>query len=147
MCVCFTFLLAPSINRPDFYSGFTSGWSKKIFFIPKLCITIFFHIFQVVLTADLGDSFVANMGPTGLFTTQQPIKMIEACFAAKSVLPPQRQCRRDFGRNNVPHRRTIQSLLAKFRETRSVTDAPQGPQRLKSFKSFKFNKPRSFSIL
>ena len=35
-----------------------------LFFIPKLCFTIFFHIFQVVETAGLGDSFDTNMDPT-----------------------------------------------------------------------------------
>ena len=57
------------------------GWSKKapyFVFIPNLCFTIFFHVFQVVLTADLGDSFVTNMRPTGRYTTQQRIKIIEA---------------------------------------------------------------------
>ena len=38
----------------------------------------------------------------------------------------QRQCRRDFGRNNVPNRRTIERLVAKFRETESVADAHKG---------------------
>ena len=99
-----------------------------LFFIPKLCFTIFFHIFQVVQTAGLGDSFDINMDPSGRYTTQQRIKIIEAYFAAKSVLLTQRQCRKDFGRNNVPDRRTIQRLKAKFRELGSVKDLPQRPQ-------------------
>ena len=36
---------------------------------------------------------------------QQQIKIIEVYFAAKSVLLTQRQCREDFGRNNVPEGR------------------------------------------
>ena len=86
------------------------------------------------------------MDPTGRYTTQQRIKIIEAYFATKSVLLTQRQCRKDFGRNNVPDRRTIQRLVAKFRETGSVADAPQRPQWSTSFKSFKSNKSGSFSI-
>ena len=114
-----------------------------MFFIPKFCFTIFSDIFQVVSTAVLGDSFDTNMDPTGRFTTQQPINIIEASFATKSVLLTQWQCRKNFGRNNVPDRRTIQRLVAKFREAGSVADA----QLLTSLKSFKSNKPGLFSIL
>ena len=63
------------------------------------------------------------MDPTRSYTTQQRIKIIELYFVTKSVLLTQRQCRRDFGRNNVPVRRTVQRLVAKFRETGSVADA------------------------
>ena len=87
------------------------------------------------------------MDPTGRFAKQQPIRIIEVHFATKSVLLTQQQCRRHFGRNSVPDRRTIQRLVAKFRETGSVADAPQKPQWPTSFKSFKSNKPESFSIL
>ena len=116
-----------------------------LFFIPKLCFTIFFHIFQVVQTAGLGDYFDTNMDPTGQFTTQQRTKIIEVYFAISSLT--QRQCRGDFGRDNVPDRKTIQRLVAKFRETGSVADAPQRPQWSTLFKLFKSNKPGSFSIL
>ena len=63
------------------------------------------------------------MDPSGRYTTQQRIKIIEAYFVAKSVLLIERQCRRDFGRNNVPDGRTIQRLVAKFRKTGSVAKA------------------------
>ena len=97
-------------------------------FSSQSCVLqFFFHIFQVVETAGLGDSFDTNMDATGRLTTQQPIKIIETYFATKSVLLTQWQCRRDFGRNNVPNRRTIQRLVAKFRESGSVADAPQRP--------------------
>ena len=66
------------------------------------------------------------MNPTGRYTTQQWIKIIEAYFATKSVLLTQQQSRRDFGRNNVHDRRTIQPLVVKFRETGSVVDAHKG---------------------
>ena len=66
------------------------------------------------------------MDPTGRYTTQQRIKIIEAYFAAKSVLLKQRQCRKDFGRSNVPDGRTIQRLVVKFRKTGSVADAHKG---------------------
>ena len=49
------------------------------------------------------------MDPTGQFTTQQRTKIIEAYFAISSLT--QRQCRGDFGRDNVPDRKTIQSLV------------------------------------
>ena len=78
---------------------------------------------------------------------QQRIKMIEAYFATKSVLLTQQNCRRDFGRSNVPNRRKIQRLMANFRETGSVADVIQRPQWSTSFKSLKSNKPGSFSIL
>ena len=118
-----------------------------LFFIQKFCFTILFHTFQVVQTADLRVSFDTNMHPNGRFTTQQRIKIIEAYFATKSVLLTQWQYRRDFGRNDVCHRRTIQRLVAKFWETGSVAGAPQRPQWSPSLKSFKSNKPGSFSIL
>ena len=56
------------------------------------------------------------MDPSGHYTTQEWIKIIEAYFGTKSVLLTQRQCRKDFGRNNVPDGRTIQRLVAKFRK-------------------------------
>ena len=116
-----------------------------LFFISKLSFTNFFHIFQVVQTAGLGDYFDTNMDPTRRFTTQQPTKIIKAYFAISSLT--QRQCRGDFGRDNVPDRKTIQRLVAKFRETGSVADAQQSLQWPTSFKLFKSNKPRSFSII
>ena len=66
------------------------------------------------------------MAPTGRYTTQHRMKIIEVCFAAKSVLLTQRQCRKDFGRNNVPDGRTIQRLVGNFRKTGSVADAHKG---------------------
>ena len=74
-------------------------------------------------------------------------KINEGYFATKSVLLTQQQCSRDFDRNNVPDRRAIHHFVAKFRETGSVADAPQRPQWSTSLKSFKSNKPGSFSIL
>ena len=117
-----------------------------LLFVPKSCFTIFFYIFQVVHSAGLGHSFDTDMNPTGWFTTQQWIKIIEACLSTKSVLLTQRKFRRDFGRNSVPDRRTIQRLVTKFWKTGNVADAPQRPQ-WSIFKWFKSNKPGSFSIL
>ena len=48
--------------------------------------------------------------------------IIKAYFATKPVLLAQQQCRKDLGRNNVPDRRTIQCLVAKFWEKGSVAD-------------------------
>ena len=97
-----------------------------LFFIPKLCFTIFCHIFQVLWTVGLGDSFDTNMDPAGRYTTQQQMKIIEVYFATKSVLLTQCQCRRDLGRNNIPDRRPIQSLVAKCRKTGNMADARKG---------------------
>ena len=93
-----------------------------MFFISKLCFKLFFHIFQVVYTAGLGDSFDTNMDPTGRYTTQQQKKIIEMYFATKSDLLTHWQCRRDLGRNKVPDGRTIQRLVANFRKIGSVAD-------------------------
>ena len=126
-----------------------TGWSKKapyFAFHSKVVFYNFFHIFQAVQTADLGDSFDTNMDPTGRFTTQQRIKIIEAYFATKSVLLTQWKYSRDFGRDSVHDRSTIQRLMAKFGETESVADAPQRQQWSTSFKSLKSNNPGSFSI-
>ena len=80
-----------------------------------------------MLTAGLRDSFDTNMGPTGRYTTQQRIKIIKAYFATKSDILTQRQCRRSFGRNNVPDGRTIQRLVTKFSEDRKCGSRPQRP--------------------
>ena len=64
------------------------------------------------------------MDPTGRYTTQQQIKIIEENFATKLLI--QQQCERDFGRNNVPDIETMQLLVTKFQETRSVVDAHKG---------------------
>jgi len=45
------------------------------------------------------------------------------------VILTQRQCRRDFGRDKVPERRTTERLVAKFRETGSVANANKGHSR------------------
>ena len=118
-----------------------------LFFIPKLCFTIFLHIFQVGESSGMGDSFDTNMDPTGRFSKQQRIKIIDVYFATKSVLLTQWKCSRDFGRNSVTDRRTIQRLVVKFWEKGSVADAPQRPQWSTSFRLFKSNKSGSFSIL
>ena len=148
------FLVCSAADKLFLYSipceNIQGGPKKAPYFVfhPKsVSYNFFFHIFQVVKTAGLGDSFDTNMDPTGRFTTQQPINIINASFATKSVLLTQQQCRKDFGRNNVPERRTIQRLVEKFRETGSVADAQQRPHWSTSFKSFKSNKPRSFLIL
>ena len=69
------------------------------------------------------------MDPTGRYTKQQRIKVIDAYFAAESVLLTQRQCRKNFGRNNVPDGRTIQCLVAKFQKIGSVADTHKGRHR------------------
>ena len=63
------------------------------------------------------------MDPNRRYTIQQRIKIIEAYFAAKSVLLSHRLCRKGFGRNSVPDGRTMQHLVAKFQKTENVADA------------------------
>ena len=107
-----------------------TGWPKKaLYFVfhPKVVFYNFFPYFSGGVDSRPG-RFDTNMDPTGHYTMQQGIKIIGAYFTAKSVLLTQRQCRKDFGRNNVPDRRTIQRLKAKFRELGSVKDLPQRPQ-------------------
>ena len=104
--------------------------SSLFCFSSQSCILqFFFHIFQVVYTAGLGDSFDTNMDPTGRYTTQQRIKIIEAYFATKSVLLTQWQCRRDLGRNNIPDRSIVQRLVDKFRKIENVADAHKDRHR------------------
>ena len=80
----------------------------------------------MVETAGPGDSFDTNMDQTKCYTTQQQIKLIEVYSVAKSVLLTQRQCKKDFGRNNVPDRKTMQHLVVKLWKTGSVADAHKG---------------------
>ena len=102
---------------------------KKVpyFFLSQSCVLqFFFHIFQVVQTTRLRIFFDPNMDPTGRYTTQKRIKIIKAYFAAKSILLTQPQCRKDFGRNNIPDRRTIHCLMVRFWEIGSVVDTQKG---------------------
>ena len=69
------------------------------------------------------------MDPTKSYTTQQRIKIIEVYFVVKSVLLTQQQCRKDFGRNNVPDGETMEHLVAKFWKTESAADAQKGRHR------------------
>ena len=94
---------------------------------------IVFHLKVVFCNIFPYYSFDTNMDPTGCSNAQQQIKIIEAYFATKSVFLTQRQCRNNFGRNNVPDGRTMQHLVAKFRKTGSVADAHKG--RYRSFLS------------
>ena len=66
------------------------------------------------------------MDPPKCYTTEQRIKIIEVYFVAKSILLTQQQCKKDFGRNNVPDGKTMQHLVAKFCKAGSVADAHKG---------------------
>ena len=118
-----------------------------LLFIPKVCFTIFSIFLRWCRQQTCQILLIPIWIQLDNSTTQQPIKIIEAYFAAKSVLLTQRKCRKDFEKNNVPDRRTIQRLMARFRETESMADVSQRPQWSTSFKSFKSNKPGSFSIV
>ena len=63
------------------------------------------------------------MDVSGRYAEQQRIKIIEAYFATKSVILTQRQCRKELGRDKISDRKTIERLVAKFRETGSVANA------------------------
>ena len=83
----------------------------SVVFHSKVVFYSFFSIFfRWCRQQDREIFFDTNMDSTRRYTTQQRIKIIEAYFA-KSVLLTQRQCRKDFGRNNVPDGRTIQHLV------------------------------------
>ena len=73
--------------------------------------------------------------------------VLQFFFHISQVVQTAGQCRRDFGRNNVPDRRSTQHLVVKSGETVNVADATQRPQWSTSFKSSKPNKLGSFSIL
>ena len=118
-----------------------------LLFIPKVCFTIFSIFLRWCRQQTCQILLMPIWIQLDNSTTQQPIKIIEAYFATKSVLLTQRKCRKDFEKNNVPDRRTIQRLMARFRETESMADVSQRPQWSTSFKSFKSNKPGSFSIV
>ena len=100
-------------------------------FHPKVVFHNFFPYFSGGVDSMPGRFFwhQKDMDPNGRYTTQQRIKIIEVYFTTKSVLLAKRQCRRDLGRNNVPDRRTIQRLVAKFRKTK----CGRWPQRSTSF--------------
>ena len=66
------------------------------------------------------------MDQTKQYITQQQIKIAEAYIATKFVLLTQGQYRRNFGRNKAPDNRTIEHLMAKYRETGSVANASRG---------------------
>ena len=97
---CHHFTRCPKFSGCTLYTG----WSKKsallFFFIPLMFYIFFFHIFQVIQTTALGDSFDTNMDPTGCYSSQQRVKIIEEYLVTKSVLT-QRQCRRNFGKNSA----------------------------------------------
>ena len=77
-------------------------------------------------TVGLGNCLDSKMDVSGRYTVQQRKKIIEAYFATKSVVLTQRQCRKELGRDKVPKRKTIERLVAKFRETGSVANANKG---------------------
>ena len=94
-------------------------WPKKsayFVFHPKVFVLHFFPYFLAGVDSRPG-RFFWHLDPSGRYTTQQPIKIIETYFTVKSVLLTQRQCKKDFGRNNVPDGRTIQRMVAKFRNS------------------------------
>ena len=65
------------------------------------------------------------MDVSGRYTVQQRIKIVETYFATKLVILTQRQCRKELCRDKVSTRKTIERLVAKFRETGSVANANQ----------------------
>ena len=63
------------------------------------------------------------MDVSGHYTVQQRIKIVEMYFVKKLVVLTQRQRRKKLGRDKVRDRKTIERLVAKFRETGSVANA------------------------
>ena len=75
------------------------------------------------MTVDLGNCLDSKMDASERYTEQERIKIVETYFATKLVVLTQRQCRKELGKDKVPDRKTIKHLVAKFRETGSVTNA------------------------
>ena len=90
------------------------GPEKGPYFVShhKVVFYNFFPYFSGDVDSRPGRVFDNNMDLTGRYTTRQLIKIIEEYFTTKPVPLKQRQCRRDFGRNNISDRRTIQRLVA-----------------------------------
>ena len=80
----------------------------------------------MVKTVGLENCLDSNMNVSGRYTMQKRIKIVEACFATKSVVLTQRQCRKELCRDKVSYSKTIERLVAKFRETESVANANKG---------------------
>ena len=72
---------------------------------------IFLHNFQ---NRDTDNSCDTTVDVNRQYRPQQRIQMLEAYFATKSVVQTHRQYVREFGRGNVPTRRTTERLVAKF---------------------------------
>lgn len=60
------------------------------------------------------------------YSTHQRTKIVEFYSATKSIVLTQRQFARDFGRRRIPSKKTIQRIIAKFRETGSVRNNNKG---------------------
>ena len=97
-----------------------------LFFLPNVWLRRFCFSFQVVKTVGLGNCLDSKMDVSGRYTVQLRIKIVETYFATKLGVLTQRQCRKELGRVKVPDRKTIEHLVAKFRETGSVTNANKG---------------------
>ena len=80
----------------------------------------------MVLAVALGNCLDSKIDNSGRCTEQQRIKIVGAYFVTKSVVLPQRQCRKELGRDRVPDRKAIKRLVAKVRETGSVANATKG---------------------
>ena len=80
----------------------------------------------MVKTVGLENCLDSKMDVSRRDTTQQRIKIVEAYFATNSLALTQRQCRKELGRDKVPDRKTIERLVAKFRETGNVANANKG---------------------
>ena len=124
-----------------FSPGYTS-LSFLLFFL--LLITLFCLCAWFLILFHLTYRVVQK---STLFCFSSQSCVLQFFFHISQVVQTAGQCRRDFGRNNVPDRRSIQHLVAKFGETANVADAAQRPQWSTSFKSSKSNKLGSFSIL
>ena len=94
-----------------------------LFFLPTVWFRRYCIGFQVVKTVGLGNCSDSKMDGSGRYTVQQQIKIVETYFATKLVVLTQQQCRKELGRDKVPDRKTIERLVAKFRETGSVANA------------------------
>ena len=94
-----------------------------LFFLPNVWFRRFCFGFQVVKTVGLGNCLGSKMDVSGRYTVQQRIKIVETYFATKLVVLTQRQRKKELVRDKAPDRKTIERLVAKFRETGRVANA------------------------
>ena len=100
-----------------------------LFFIPKLCFTIFFPYFSGGVDSRPGRFFWHQYGSKLTLYFAGADKNHQGVLCRKISSSDTAAVQEIFGRKNVPDGRTIQRLVAKFRKTGSVADAHKDRDR------------------